>query len=140
MNKKIVLDTNVLVSALLNPGGSPGRILDLFLMGKIDLLLDDRIYQEYQEVLLRKKFNFPRSALQNLFSFIEQQGIFITSIPLNIKLPNPKDLKFLEVALGYEDAILVTGNIKDFPKGKCRSAIVIKPMDFLLKYNKNFSN
>lgn len=50
---RIVLDTNVLVSGLLNPHGSPGRLLDHFLAGDITLLVDDRILAEYGEVLRR---------------------------------------------------------------------------------------
>ncbi len=50
---RIVVDTNVLVSGLLNPYGSPGRILDLVLSGRIQVLYDDRILEEYQDVLAR---------------------------------------------------------------------------------------
>ena len=43
---------------LLNPHGPPGRILDLVLAGKLRLLLDDRVVDEYREVLLRPRFDF----------------------------------------------------------------------------------
>ncbi len=51
---KLVADTNVLVSALLNPHGSPARVLDAILAGAHTLAIDDRILDEYREVLSRK--------------------------------------------------------------------------------------
>ncbi|HDZ87109.1 MAG TPA: putative toxin-antitoxin system toxin component, PIN family, partial [Nitrospirae bacterium] len=53
---KIALDTNVLVSAFLNPHGKPARILRLVLQEEIDLLVDERLFDEYETVLLRPMF------------------------------------------------------------------------------------
>ena len=55
---RIVLDTNVLVSGLLNPDGAPGRLLDLILGGRLQILYDDRILGEYSDVLARPQFGF----------------------------------------------------------------------------------
>jgi uncharacterized protein len=49
----IVLDTNVLVSGLLNSNRKPGRIIDLVISGRIRLFYDDRILAEYADVLER---------------------------------------------------------------------------------------
>ena len=54
---RIVLDTNVLVSGLLNPNGTPGRILDLILGRYLTLLYDDRIIGEYSDVLARPQLD-----------------------------------------------------------------------------------
>ena len=51
-----VLDTNVLVSGLLNPSGHPGRLIDAVLSGHLLLAIDDRIFAEYSKVLKRLKF------------------------------------------------------------------------------------
>ncbi|MCH7571195.1 MAG: putative toxin-antitoxin system toxin component, PIN family, partial [Deltaproteobacteria bacterium] len=48
---RVVLDTNVLVSALLRPAGPPARILDLILGRQVTLALDNRIFDEYRNVL-----------------------------------------------------------------------------------------
>ena len=55
---KIVLDTNVLVSGLINPKGVPAKILNLMLNEKIIVLYDNRILREYETVLSRRKFRF----------------------------------------------------------------------------------
>jgi len=47
--ERIVLDTNVLVSAFLNPSGAPAQLVTLVLAGELKLLLDERILAEYAE-------------------------------------------------------------------------------------------
>ena len=53
-----VVDTNVLISALITPFGNAARILDMAMAGELRLLYDDRILSEYRDVLLRPKFSF----------------------------------------------------------------------------------
>lgn len=55
---KVVLDTNVLVSGLLQPFGLSGQIVSLVASGELVLCHDARILAEYREVLLREKFRF----------------------------------------------------------------------------------
>lgn len=53
---KVVVDTNVMVSALLSPYGPAARVLDALLAGRLVLVFDDRILCEYEEVLGRRRF------------------------------------------------------------------------------------
>ena len=55
---RVVVDTNVIVSGILNPHGPPGRVVDALLSGNNSALHDDRILSEYREVLLRPTFGF----------------------------------------------------------------------------------
>ena len=71
---KVVLDTNVLVSGLLNPDGNPGRVLDLLLAGEITLLVDDRILAEYRAVLARPRFGFDVGDIVDVISQIEAES------------------------------------------------------------------
>ncbi len=59
-----VLDTNVLVSALLKTESVPGRVLAEALMGDIIPILNDGIIAEYEDVLKRPKFRFDKRAVQ----------------------------------------------------------------------------
>ena len=54
---KVVLDTNVLVSAFLKPRSNPARILRLVLQGDIQIVINEHIMAEYREVLFRPKFD-----------------------------------------------------------------------------------
>ncbi|MFP4443273.1 MAG: putative toxin-antitoxin system toxin component, PIN family [Spirochaetia bacterium] len=115
---KVVADTNVIVSGLLNPEGKPAQILNLILNKKIILPYDNRILGEYSAVLYREKFHFPHFLIEPLIDFINMDGQYITAEPINIELPDESDAKFLEVALTGEASYLVTGNTAHFPEMK----------------------
>jgi len=119
---RIVLDTNVLVSGLLNPHGAPGRIVDLLTSGDLVLLHDDRIIAEYREVLARPRFGFGGADVSALLGFIEWSGEAVVARPLGVVLPDPDDLPFLEVAAAGEADALVSGNTRHFKptRGKHR--------------------
>ena len=122
-----VLDTNVLVSGLLNPSGHPGRLLDAALSGHLILALDDRIYAEYSAVLMRPKFKFDKSDVRDLLSFFRMQR-WINAHPVKIKnLPDASDLPFAETALSLEEPVLVTSNPRHFPKTQLRGLLVLIP-------------
>lgn len=111
---RVVIDTNVLVSGIINPHGPPGRVVDFIVSLALTPLYDDRIFSEYRDVLLRPVFGFRRNDVSALLDFIEFSGEYITAGPVNVVLPDPDDLPFVEVAIaGMADA-LVTGNTKHF--------------------------
>ena len=78
----------------------------------------DIIMKEYSEVLHRNKFGFSDNAVEYLLSTIREFGIYTDPKPVNLILPDMKDLPFYEVVIDKrdKDAYLVTGNIKHFPK------------------------
>jgi putative PIN family toxin of toxin-antitoxin system len=129
---RVVIDTNVMVSGVLNPHGPPGRIVNALLSETITVLHDDRILSEYREVLLRPAFRFPRSDVEVLLDFVESAGEHVSAEPLTLVLPDPNDLPFLEVATSGNADALITGNIKHFkPRRGRHSVLVTTPADFL---------
>lgn len=128
----IVLDTNVLVSGLLNPHGAPGQIVRLVAAGDIILCHDARIIDEYRRVLQYEKFQFDEALTENLLDEIKASGIPVAAKPLGFALPDPEDEKFLEVAITGRVACLVTGNIKHYKTPKSVSTKIINPADFIL--------
>lgn len=110
----LVIDTNVFASVLIFSEGHPGRILDYFLDGRFLLALDDRIYLEYGTVIKREKFGFDKKGIATLLKFIKDTALFVTPEKLDIKLPDPSDLKFVEVAKTAEADALITENTKHF--------------------------
>ncbi len=113
-----VIDTNVLVSAMLKWQSVPGKILELSFNGLIIPLVNDEILREYREVLSRPKFKLTKEIVNNLINGITEKSIFVSEQSLNEYLPDPKDRVFYEVVMEKrksEDAYLVTGNIKHFP-------------------------
>jgi uncharacterized protein len=124
---KVVLDTNVLVSALINPTGVPATILSLLLNGKLTVLYDSRILQEYRQVLSRQKFHFELSLILHLLDYIRHGGEFVAIEPLRVPSVSEDDKMFYEVAKTGKAEYLVTGNKRHFPSEK----IVRTPKEFV---------
>lgn len=114
-----VIDTNVLVSALLSKHDNAAtvQVLEALFSREFIPLLSNEILKEYHEVLRRKKFSFPEDSVHILLDVIERYGEVIIPATLNMALPDMKDLPFYEVVMEKhnDNAYLVTGNLKHFP-------------------------
>lgn len=114
-----VIDTNVLVSALLTKyeNASPLQVVLSVFQGKIIPLFDAEILKEYNDVLRRPKFHFSEELIVRLMDSLMTLGLSIERITTNATFVDPKDLVFYEVAMAgrEDDAYLVTGNKKHFP-------------------------
>lgn len=113
-----VIDTNVLVSAMLKWDSVPGSVMELAFDGLIVPLLNEAIVKEYREVLSRPKFHLTDAIVGDVLASLVRQGIFVDAEVLDTELPDPKDRVFYEVVMEErktEDAYLVTGNIRHFP-------------------------
>ena len=114
----VVIDTNVLVSAMLKWNSVPGNVLQLTFDGPIVPVLNKEILNEYKEVISRPKFSFNNEIINDVIDAINGKAIFVDAESVDIELPDPKDRVFYEVVMEKrkdEDAYLVTGNIKHFP-------------------------
>ncbi|MBQ7573850.1 MAG: putative toxin-antitoxin system toxin component, PIN family [Clostridia bacterium] len=113
-----VIDTNVLVSAMLKWNSVPGNVMELVFRGTIIPVFNEDIIKEYITVLLRPKFRFTKEIVDDVISAIKGNGVWVDEKSIDIDLPDPKDRVFYEVVMEKRsgtDAYLVTGNIKHFP-------------------------
>ena len=118
MKYYVVIDTNVLVSAVLKSHSVPGSIVELAFDGPIIPILNEAIEKEYREVLSRPKFHLPEDLIEGIMSTFHKRAIYVDAEHLDVELPDPKDLVFYEVVMEErkeEEAYLVTGNIRHFP-------------------------
>lgn len=126
-----VIDTNVLISALLSSKDDAAtvQVLAKVISGEIIPIYSNAITKEYREVLSRKKFGFSGEMIEYLLSAVEKYGILVDPSPSGITLPDMKDVPFYEVVLKKHDdnTYLVTGNIKHFPK----DPYVVTPRELL---------
>ncbi len=129
---RIVLDTNVLVAALLSPHGPPAQLLRLCLVEDVRIIHDPRVLSEYREVLGRARFGFDPGDVGPVIRQLEAGGEGVVARPLAVELPDPDDLPFLEVAVaGGADAV-VTGNARHFvPVEGTHGVKVMSPTDAL---------
>ncbi len=125
----IVLDTNVLVSALLKPESYPAHVFNAALNEKVTLLFDNRILEEYRRVLMRPRFGFTMEMVEPLLDYIESEGEFVAADYSGIRFEDPGDKKFYEVAVTKGADYLVTGNIRHFPN----ESLIITPREFTEK-------
>lgn len=131
----VVLDTNVLVSALLSKhnDSATSRVLAKLFGENITPLYNDEILKEYDEVLHRTKFRFNDNDVSLLLKAIIEYGLSAERVECCDDFPDPKDIVFYEVALSKEGTFLITGNAKHFPK----KPIVVSPAEFLKILNSN---
>lgn len=129
MNIYAVIDTNVIVSALLSrlKNTSTVQLMQCLILGDITPIYNDEILAEYYSVLTRPKFNLPESLIDETMEVIKKFGINSSRQEAKEQLPDPKDIVFYEVALANEDSFLVTGNTKHFPK----KPFVVTPAEML---------
>jgi putative PIN family toxin of toxin-antitoxin system len=125
---KVVLDTNVLVSALWTPAGNASTIINLILTDKIVPCFDYRILNEYRAVLSRPRLAFPAGQVDELLAEITGRGLSVVADvhPLSVTMSDESDRKFYDTAR-FCEAYLVTGNAKHYPK----DPLVINPARFL---------
>ncbi len=133
---KIVLDTNVLVSAFLKPRSNPARILRLVLQGDVHIVVNEHILAEYLEVLTRPKFDLNPDNVRIIIEFIRAKGIKAPALAESFQLPDSSDEPFLEAALAALADFLITGNKKHFPKKLCKGQKVVSPQEFLGRLGK----
>lgn len=126
-----VIDTNVIVSALLKWDSVPGQVLQAVFEGSVIPVYNEDILNEYRLVLNREKFHFPKMLLEATLNQIEILGVAEKDLVEIVEnMPDPKDVVFYSIALAHGKTIethLVTGNIKHFPS----APIVVTPRDFL---------
>ncbi len=129
---RLVVDTNVLVSALLTPSGIPARLLEQIQTGGYALIFDARILDEYRRVLNRPEFAFSPGAVAELLSAVQSSGLQVDALPLAVRLPDADDLAFLEVAAAGLAGALITGNARHFdPIQGAHGIRVVSPREAL---------
>jgi uncharacterized protein len=130
--KRVVLDTNILVSAMLTPGRNCASIVRLVRSSDpgTALFVSHDILFEYARVLRRPHFDFHPFLIDGLLENIRTTAHCVYPARLHIALPDPTDLPFLEVA-AMAQAVLVTGNTKHFPPDLCSGITVCTPADFM---------
>lgn len=125
-----VIDTNVLVSALLarHPGSNPVRVVEAVLDGRVVPLHAPDIIGEYREVLSRPEFSFDPSLVEAVISGFLENGRELPPAPSAECFPDPSDKIFYCVALGAQEdrAKLVTGNKRHYPPAD----FVVTPAEF----------
>jgi putative PIN family toxin of toxin-antitoxin system len=112
---RVVLDTNIIVSALLQPLGPPAQIFELALGGVVQLCVSGNIYAEYEEVISRPRFQRSPDIIAATLGAIREKGHWVRPTDAVRACSDPDDDIFLECAHAAKAEYLVTGNLRHFP-------------------------
>jgi putative PIN family toxin of toxin-antitoxin system len=121
---RVVLDTNIVVSASLTPGGPPATIVELALRGVFTLCVSSAVLSEYREVLARTKFSRQLESINVLLAGIEEIAVAVTPVHSITVSTDDEDNRLLECAEAAQADFLVTGDRKHFPAFLDRTRIV----------------
>ncbi len=135
--QKLVVDTNILVSAILGRSYPHRIIFDLVFANRVLLFASPEILTEYQGVLSRVKFRqktgFTTAAERLLESISETSITVVPGFSLKL-LQDESDNKFLDLALSCQVDFVITGNSKHFPMGKLENTEIISPEKYWNTY------
>jgi uncharacterized protein len=131
--QRLVIDTNVFVSALIQRGYPYLITRELFSNNDIQLCVSDEILEEYYDVLNREKF-------QKFLGFIGKAQLLLANIKRkaikhypDVKINLIKDLddnKFLELSETCKANFLITGNTNDFTFKEYKTTKIVTPKEF----------
>ena len=130
---RVVLDSNVIISAALNPSGVPGTVVRALRSGDGVLLFSQRTFEELRTSILRPKFDRYVSRDERMTFIADLAAIAtwvsITGTPLGCR--DPDDDKVLETALNGAADCLVTGDKDLLEMSPFRGIPILKPREFL---------
>jgi uncharacterized protein len=112
---RAVIDTNILVSALLQPESLPAAVLMLALSGEVHLWVSEAVFAEYDEVIRRPRFRIRPDVIEGTLHSIRELGHWVKPNARIEECPDPDDDIFLECAQASGAEYLVTGNRRHFP-------------------------
>jgi len=113
---RVVLDTNVVVSAVLVPSGTQAYILMLALTGRIALYVTSSVLAEYEEVLRRPRLKLQPHRIDAAMAAIRKVAHLVQPTQAVSVSPHESDNRFLECAEAAEADWLITGNTRHFPQ------------------------
>jgi putative PIN family toxin of toxin-antitoxin system len=128
---KVVLDTNVLISAILF-GGKPRQILEKAIRGEIRLCLSEPILEELSEVLRRSKFDYSPEMIQVILTELTGIADFVNpSETIDVVLEDPDDDRILECAVEAKVNYIITGDVHLLKLSRYQDIEIVNVVGFL---------
>ena len=112
---RVVLDTNILISACLKPDGLEAQLVSMVLAGTIIMYISPVVWAEYHDVLYRPKFAALRAKADEMLTALAAQAIEVTTTETLSAATDEDDNRFLECARAANVNYLITGNLKHYP-------------------------
>ena len=127
---RVVIDTNVVVSALIRDEGLPAAILDLAAVRKIQMCVSPALFAEYKEVLNRPRLKFTPQRIARSLALIRKVSVVVKPERAVAVIVDDPDNRVLECAQAARADYLVTGNTRHFPK-RFGGTVIVTPKEFI---------
>jgi uncharacterized protein len=127
---KVVLDTNVIVSAHLKPEGLERAVLNLALAARVEMYISAAIFSEYDLVLHRSKLNIEPTWADASLRLIRSHATKVDPKRPASASPDEADNRFLECAEEAHADYLITGNKRHFPT-RWKNTKIVNAREFL---------
>ena len=137
VKKKVVLDTNVLISSLLKPESKARDIYSLALRGEIELYPSVDLINELSRVLEYPKFKFEKLQKKVFLKNLRRVATILVNpgLRINVIKEDPPDNKFLECAVEVKADYLISGDNKHpLPLKNFQGIRIMSPSQFLRLY------
>jgi putative PIN family toxin of toxin-antitoxin system len=134
---RVVLDTNVLVSANLSEEGLEALVVSLALNRKIQLHVSEPILQEYERVLRYPRLKFQAKEVARFLARLRRSRVLVMPTRKVSASPDEADNRFLECAEAARADFLVTGNKKHFPQ-RWKTTEVVNTRELLGRIGSSF--
>jgi putative PIN family toxin of toxin-antitoxin system len=130
---RVVVDTNVFISSLLNTEGNPRKVIDLWRFEKITLCLSKKILAEYFAVLGRFGMSEEPEGEELVQLFQKRYNqVFLTSVPTIPAISqDPADNKFIECSVAADAKYIISGDRHLLDLKVFKGIRILPPTDFL---------
>ena len=135
--QRVIIDTNVIVSALISKGIPSKIIYELVLDEKVKICISDEIFEEYIDILNREKFSrFPefKTNANIVISIIDELAFHENPVQEIKVLKDLDDNKFLELAIEVDADFIITGNTRDFTIKEIGTTKIVTPTEYWDNY------
>jgi len=131
---RVVLDTNVLVSAFVY-GGNPRRIVELVVSGEVEMCISEPLVRELQDVLLREQFDLNPQLVRTALAELSATAQLVVPRKHHTLIEeDPCDNLVLDCAVEAGAEYLVTGDRHLLRLKKCGKVRIVNPQQFLSAY------
>ncbi len=128
--KRIVVDTNVLISGFIFPGSAISELLERILSGEFDLGMSDEILNEFKKVL-RNKFGLSSEIAGEYAEIMSVNAVAVKPKEKITALKDKEDNRVLECGVEFGARYIITGDKQFLNHKKYKNIKIISPADFI---------
>ena len=137
---RVVLDTNVLISAFISAKGAPAQVFDLWQAGLLEIVTSQEALDELQRVLtyprIRGRLRFSDEQVQQYFLLLRAYAVYLEDLSITAVIAaDPDDDVFLALALSSNAQYIVSGDGHLLDVGVYQDIAIVTPAAFLTSFN-----